>query len=224
MPQKPAVLFYDQHLLLLDKPSGMPTQPTKLSSFGTAIAWVEAFLRAQGADSSFVSPAHRLDTPTSGLLCLGLSKETAGALQTQFTTHQAQRIYLALVEGIIPWEERELEHRIEVDKSHSLAKVVQAPHGKEARSAARVLQRGANKTCLILAPRTGLTHQLRVQLQDLGHPILGDSRYGSGGAGRIALHAFGLSLRHPKTKQTLQLEAAPGADFWSLWETPVHNS
>jgi RluA family pseudouridine synthase len=217
MPPKPAVIFYDQHLLILDKPSGMPSQSTKISSFGTAIAWVEAFLQKQGQQRSFVSPAHRLDTPTSGLLCLGLSQQTAGALQTQFTTHLAQRTYLAIVEGIISWEERELLHRIEVDKSHSLARVVAAPQGREAKSVARVLQRGANKTCLILAPKTGLTHQLRVQLQDLGHPIIGDSRYGSGGAGRIALHAFGLSLQHPKTKQPLQLEAPPGEDFWALW-------
>jgi 23S rRNA pseudouridine1911/1915/1917 synthase len=217
MPAKTAVIFYDQHLLVLDKPSGMPSQATKISTLGTASAWVEGFLQREGAKSTFVSPAHRLDTPTSGLLCLGLSQQTAGALQTQFATHQAQRTYLAIVEGVLSWEEGELQHWIEVDKSRSLAKVVTAPRGKEAKSLARVLQRGVKKTCVILAPKTGLTHQLRVQLQSIGHPILGDSRYGSGGAGRIALHAFGLSLLHPKTGGLLQFEVPPGEDFWSLW-------
>jgi 23S rRNA-/tRNA-specific pseudouridylate synthase len=195
----------------------MPSQATKISSFGTAISWVESFLQKQGIKNSFVSPAHRLDTPTSGLLCIGLSSQTAGALQSQFSNHQAQRTYLAIVEGNIPWEERELKHRIEVDKSHSMAKVVAAPNGKEAISSARVLQKNNHKTCVVLAPKTGLTHQLRVQLQNIGHPILGDSRYGSGGAGRIALHAFGLSLQHPKTKQMMQFEAPPGDDFWNFW-------
>lgn len=195
----------------------MPSQPTKIGEANTVVSWVESLLRSQPSKEKFVSPAHRLDTPTSGLLCVCIEKKSAAALQTQFTQHQAKRIYLALVHGEIVWEESSLVHRIEVDKSRSLARVVSGNAGKEAKSFARVLQRKPQKSCVILAPETGLTHQLRVQLQAIGHPILGDSRYGKGGAGRIALHAFGLSLRHPTTKQEMFFEAPPGEDFWALW-------
>lgn len=248
--ETPRVIFLDEHLLVIDKPSGMPSEPTKLSAFGTATAWAEQFLRQQKRDTSFIAAAHRLDTPTSGLLCIGLSKNTAGALQTQFSAHSAQRMYLAIVDGLISWETKQLTHRIELDKSRSFSSVVAAPKGKEAKSMARVLQRSEQRSCVLLQPQTGLTHQLRVQLQAEGHPIIGDSRYGSaavmaderlsgarrtarprtvhssspehyqrygGGAGRIALHALSLSLRHPKTGKDLWLEAPPPESFWSLW-------
>jgi 23S rRNA pseudouridine1911/1915/1917 synthase len=216
----PEVIFIDEHLLILHKPSGMPSESTKLSAFGTATAWVEAFLKQQSKNArptSFIAAAHRLDTPTSGLLCIGLSKAFAGKLQTQFTEHTAKRTYIAIVEGCISWEEKRLVHQIEVDKSRSKSSVVKAPRGREARSAARVLQRTERKTCVMLQPETGLTHQLRVQLQAEGHPIVGDSRYGSSGAGRIALHAYALSMRHPKSAQPLYAEAPPPESFWALW-------
>jgi RluA family pseudouridine synthase len=217
MPEAPEVVFLDEHLLILHKPAGMPSEPTKLSAFGCATAWVENLLKQQKRPTSFISAAHRLDTPTSGLLCIGLSKKTAGALQTQFTEHSAQRTYLAIVAGIIPWEEKLLTHHIEVDKSRSIASVVAAPRGRAAKSLARVLQRSETRTCVLLQPATGLTHQLRVQLQASGHPIIGDSRYGGGGAGRIALHALSLSLKHPATKAALWAESPPKEDFWALW-------
>jgi RluA family pseudouridine synthase len=212
-PPPASILYLDAAFAIVNKPPGMPSQPTRSQERGTAIALVRDRLKQNQRKHDFVAAAHRLDAPTSGLLCIAVERGAARNLQEQFTKHTAGRIYLAIVEGEPSWDEQHLIDQLELDRASSWAKVV-PEGGREARTQARVLCRQNGKSLLILAPETGLTHQLRVQLAHRGHPISGDARYGKGGQGRLALHAYALSLRHPTTKQTLHVEAAPSPDFW----------
>jgi 23S rRNA pseudouridine1911/1915/1917 synthase len=213
----PRVIYSDGALVVFDKPAGMPAQPTRTTDRGTAMEYVSGYLARRGARPDFLAPAHRLDAPTSGLLCLALTRQAASALQGQFSRHEPKRLYLAVVAGAVGFEEAALSHRLELDRGRSFARVVEGGRGREARTLLRRLEAKGDRSLLIASPETGLTHQIRVQLAAAGHPILGDSRYGRGGAARLALHAFALALRHPLSGKPLALEAPPGADFWALW-------
>lgn len=214
----PHLLYLDTSFAVLDKPPGMPSQPTRSLETNTAIAFVRNRLKQDKRKHDFVAAAHRLDSPTSGLLCLAVERGAARNLQEQFSRHHTRRLYLAIVLGEVAWEEKHLVHRLALDRATSIARVAGTEEeGREARSQARVLGSKNGRSLLLLAPETGLTHQLRVQLAAEGHPIAGDSRYGKGGQGRLALHAYALSLVHPTTKQELHFEAAPDAEFWEVW-------
>jgi 23S rRNA pseudouridine1911/1915/1917 synthase len=207
------IVYLDQDLCLLSKPVGLPSQPTR-SDPKSALSVTTKYLQHQKIASTFLAPAHRLDASTSGILCLCRSPKTAPHIQKQLSEHHAARIYLAIIDGEPPWEERSLRHFLSLDPSRSWGTVVGPTQGREARSEACVLARHNQKSLVALAPQTGLTHQLRLQLAAEGFPILGDARYGHGGRSRLFLHAWYLALRHPSKPMTLHIELSPSDSFW----------
>src|SRR5262245_19633555 len=153
---------------------------------------------------------HRLDAGTSGLLVVACDDETHEALSAMFKRHDADRRYLALVRGAVPNE------RFEVDAplGRSGARVrVDATAGRTAATAFEMRERFERATLLEAEPRTGRTHQIRVHLSAVGHPILGDRRYGGGGEdaralglARPFLHARRIAFDHPVTGERIDLE------------------
>ncbi|KMW72063.1 23S rRNA pseudouridylate synthase [Photorhabdus luminescens subsp. luminescens] len=206
------ILYEDDHILVLNKPSGTAVHGGSGLSFGV----IEG-LRVLRPEAKFLELAHRLDRDTSGILLIAKKRSTLRALHEQLRLKQMQKDYLALVRG--QWQ------------SH--CKVVQAPllknilqsgerivkvssEGKLSETRFKVEERFTNATLVKASPVTGRTHQIRVHAQYAGHPIAFDDRYGDKvfdsqlsdtGLNRLFLHASALKFTHPSTGEILRLEA-----------------
>lgn len=205
------------------KPAGMVVHPAPGHSTGTL---VHALLGRGGAWSSAGGEArpgivHRLDRGTSGLI---LAARTDGAhreLARQLASRALSRTYLAIVRGRPPAGAGVLEGPIGRDPKHRLRMAVVAG-GRFARTRYRLLEQRGRYSLLRLDLDTGRTHQIRVHLAALGHPVAGDVDYGGGRPGepeRPMLHAWRLRLVHPATREPLEFEAPTPADFDAFWES-----
>ncbi len=202
----------DEHLVVVRKPAGLPTHPTENRRGGTVVNRLLGMGIPLAPRGRPLRPGivHRLDAGTSGLLVVACDDDTYEALAGVFERHEAGRRYLALVRGSVP------NDRFEVDAPLGRAGArirVDATGGRAASTAFEIRQRFDRATLLEAEPRTGRTHQIRVHLSSIGHPILGDRRYGGGGddarelgLDRPFLHAWRLAFGHPVTGERIDLE------------------
>ena len=194
------------------KPAGMVTHPTENRRTGTLVNR----LLGMGVPLSTVGGplrrgiVHRLDAGTSGLMLVASDDPTHAALQELLRRHEVERRYLALVRGTTQHEAFTVDAPLD---RRGPRVVVHNETGRAAETAFEVRERLARSTLLEAAPRTGRTHQIRVHLRAVGHPILGDGRYGGGGDDARALglrrpflHSWRLRLRHPVTAEILEVE------------------
>ena len=158
---------------------------------------------------------HRLDKDTSGLLLVAKDNITHTKLAKQFQRHTIKKRYIALVEGSIEFDEGVINTPIGRDEKHRDKKAVKFDDSaKESKTFYRVIKRKNGVTLVALFPETGRTHQLRVHLAYLGHPILGDDKYGTkSNFPRMALHAQGIGFQHPSTKKFLEFSLKPPKEF-----------
>lgn len=166
-----AVIASSNDWIAIDKPAGMPTQPPRDRKVRSA----EELLRIQYGEIYLV---HRLDTPTSGVVLFARTRAAAARLSELFARGAMQKIYLALADGAIGSEQK-IESPIE---------------GREATTIVRPLRQLGGKTLVEAEILTGRTHQIRIHLASIGHPVEGDRRYGGSNAPRLMLHAW--KLRH----------------------------
>ena len=216
------VLHLDDQLLALDKPPGIPAQATETDVAAGLDASVRALLVARGEKAPFVGLVHRLDLDTSGVTLFGRTAAAVQSLTEQFREGSVQKTYAALLSGHPAWEEKRVDAPIAADAAHPGQYAVSS-HGRPARTVFRVVSRlGSPGTPLAatrveVRPETGRTHQIRVHARSLGHPLLGDRRYGGPQAltapqgtrldlPRVALHAVEIRFRHP-AGQVMMLRA-----------------
>jgi 23S rRNA pseudouridine1911/1915/1917 synthase len=215
-PEGPPVpiRFQDEHMLVISKPAGVVTHPTRSRKAGTLVNR----LLGMGLDLSSVGGplrpgiVHRLDAGTSGLMIVAKTDDAHQALADAFRRHEILRAYLALVRGEVEPD----RFTVEAPLGRRAARVVvDRTGGKGALTHFEVADRLTRCTLLKASPSTGRTHQIRVHLAAVGHPILGDRAYGGGGddATRLGLtrpflHSWRLSLRHPITGDRIELEDA----------------
>lgn len=203
------VIYEDRHLLVIDKPSGIVVHPAPGNWRGTLVHGLLHRYSDWGEFNSVRRPGivHRLDAPTSGLLVVARDQWTLDRLQQQFKERQVKKIYLALTEGVIRHPSGVISLPIGRSSSDRLRMAVDAA-GKPASTEFKVLWRTENNTFIQCRIPTGRTHQIRVHLAHIGRPILGDALYGSASAGkdipgRLFLHSWKLSFRHPVTEETV---------------------
>lgn len=214
LPEGPpvAVRYRDEHLAVLCKPAGLPTHPTASRRTGTLVNRLigMGLPLADTGDPLRPGIVHRLDVGTSGLMLVACDRATARELSAMFRLHQLDRRYLALVRGVV-------EHdgfAVDAPLGRAGARIrVHRATGRAAETRFEVLERFARSTLLEAAPRTGRTHQIRVHLSAIGHPILGDRRYGGGGdeakalgLSRPFLHSHRLAFDHPLTGERIEVQ------------------
>lgn len=204
------VRFEDDAVLAVAKPSGLATHGGR-DSLGAIVA---ARLDRGGALSFRPAPAHRLDRATSGVVLFGKTPAAQRALVEAFKSRTVEKHYVAIVAGAPEPPAGVLRHRLErVGDAPDGPKVRVAADGLDAETAYRVLATAPGASLVALEPRTGRTHQLRVQLAAIDHPILGDRRYGGPPAPRLALHARRVVVAHPAAGDRLAVDAPIPADF-----------
>ncbi len=211
-PEGVPVRYDDEHLLVVAKPAGVVTHPTASRRTGTL---VNRLLGMGVPLSSVAGPdrrgiVHRLDAGTSGLLLVAKDDETHRRLVRLLAARRVLREYAALVRGRAEHDEFSVEAPL---GRRGARVVVRRPGGAEAETSFIVIERLPAATLLSARPRTGRTHQIRVHLASIGHPVLGDRAYGGGGddARRLGLrrpflHAARLSFEHPATGRPVDVE------------------
>ena len=189
------ILHEDAHIVVVDKPEGLLSVPGKGPELADCLL---SRLQAIFPDTLLV---HRLDRDTSGVMIFALTRHAQRHLGLQFEKRQVRKSYVARVWGQLSPREGEVDLPLIVDWPNRPRQKVCHETGKPALTRWRVLRQDADTTRVRLSPQTGRSHQLRVHMQALGHPILGDPFYAEGPARafpRLMLHAEELRLKHPE--------------------------
>ena len=217
------IIHEDECLIVIHKPSGMLVHPATGIYTGTlvnALLYHCEQLSEYHEDPMRPGIVHRLDQETSGVIIAAKDAQTHAALSKQFQTHTIEKEYVALVEGSVEFDEGEIDAPIGRDPIHREKKMVSFDEkAKESFTRYKVVKRNAKASYVVLFPRTGRTHQLRVHMKYLRHPILGDEKYGKRQTfPRLALHARQIQFTHPQTKERLTCTAPVPAEFEQYFE------
>ncbi|MBS1160892.1 MAG: RluA family pseudouridine synthase [Proteobacteria bacterium] len=201
-------LFVDDTLLVVNKPAGLLSVPGRGADKADCLA---SRIQARFADALIV---HRLDMSTSGLLLLARGEEMHRQLSRLFRERLIDKRYLAIVDGRLDMAEGEVELPLICDWPNRPRQKVDFELGKRSLTKFRrqAFDPASNVTRVELEPITGRSHQLRVHMAELGHPILGDDLYGGaaeGKAARLLLHAMDLAFVHPLSGEALSFHCAP---------------
>lgn len=227
-PAREWILYSDDALLAVNKPAGLPALP---DGYHPDAPHVKRVLEP-GFGRLWI--VHRLDRQTSGVMLLARSPQAHRALNDQFQSHQAIKVYHALVIGTPAWEEMVVDLPLHPDGDRRHRTVVDRAHGKPAVTRLRPIEHFACFSLVEAIPQTGRTHQLRAHLSAVGFPIVGDSLYGGGmqfvnsshsmvknksatdlggRLERLGLHACKLAIEHPIDRSKMVFEAPYPSDF-----------
>jgi len=205
------VLFADNHLLALYKPAGLLIQGDRtgdMTLIDLARQWVKVEYRKPGR--VYLGMVHRIDRPAAGVVLFCRTSKAAGRISQQIRAGQTQKRYLVIVEGKLRPSSGRLVNYIE--RQGASGRIVDRGGGKSSQASLcfRVLETRAHASLVEVDLETGRHHQIRLQFSHLGHPVLGDLRYGASGplaARQIALFAAGLTVTHPTQGQPLTFSA-----------------
>lgn len=213
------VFYEDEKLFVINKPCGMVVHPARGNYSGTLVNALLHHSVELSSVNTDIRPGivHRLDKETSGLILVAKDNITHTKLAKQFQRHTIEKQYVALVEKEVEFD----EGIIDVSLGRSLRNfdkraVRYDDKSREAVTRYKVIKRYKGVTLVDLFPKTGRTHQLRVHMKYLGHPILGDDKYGDkNNFPRLALHAQSIGFKHPRTKDYVKFSSAIPKEFLS---------
>ena len=212
------ILFEDDDLLVLNKPAGLVMHPGAGHQQHTLVNALLAHCANLSGIGGRERPGivHRLDKETSGCLVVAKNDSTHRDLSKQFAARTMQKIYLALVAGIPRVKNGIIDAAIARHPVHRQRMSIARRQGRSAKTEYRVVRSGRGVSLLECTLHSGRTHQIRVHLHHIGHPILGDKLYGGKHAKdfpRQMLHAWKLAFRHPRTEEMMSFEGPLPADF-----------
>ncbi|WJG25253.1 23S rRNA pseudouridine(955/2504/2580) synthase RluC [Vibrio furnissii] len=203
------ILYEDDHMLVLNKPSGTAVHGGSGLKFGA----IEA-LRALRPQARFLELVHRIDRDTSGILLIAKKRSALRQLQSQFREKTVQKYYFALVMGEWKSQCKAVNAPLLKNEVNSIVRV--NPNGKPSETRFKILEKFADATLVQASPITGRTHQIRVHTQYVGHPIAWDDRYGDRrfdaytaqfGIDRLFLHAANIQFTHPASGEKMEINA-----------------
>lgn len=212
MKDKIKILYEDKYLLIVNKPNNLLTIATSKEKENTMYHKVLLYLRKKNQKVFIV---HRLDKDTSGLIIFAKTEKIKRYLQDNFS--EITRKYMAIVEGI-PAKKRDTIKSYLAETKTNLVYITNDKSGKLAITNYKVILEKNNYSLLDIEIKTGRKNQIRVQLNSIGHPILGDKKYGNSKqkASRLYLHAYYLEFVHPITKELLKIELDVPKEFINL--------
>ncbi|MFH1854059.1 MAG: RluA family pseudouridine synthase [Candidatus Omnitrophota bacterium] len=226
------IIYEDDDILIVNKPAGMVVHPACGNYSGTlvnALLDYPGFLtkfnepRATNDEQRIMRPGivHRLDKDTSGVIVIAKNGIALRKLSKQLKNRTVIKKYIAIVRGIIDLDEGVIKAQLAKDKKNRIKMRVDEEEGKEAVTYYRVVKRDKNKnfTVLEVTPKTGRTHQIRIHLSHIGHPVLGDTLYNGpviNGLSRQALHAKSIAFIHPTKNKPIEFSAKLPPDIQRL--------
>jgi 23S rRNA pseudouridine1911/1915/1917 synthase len=213
-----SVLFEDNDLIVINKPAGISVHPGAGRKRGTLVNALLSHCKNLSGIGGKERPGivHRLDKETSGCLAVAMNDFAHLELSRQFAARTVEKIYLVLVAGKLRRGSGTIVAAIARHRVHRKKMTIAREGGREARTDFKVVRSGGDASLLECRLHSGRTHQIRVHLQHLGHPILGDIVYGGRKAGKFPrqmLHAWKLAFDHPRTKQRMHFDAPLPEDF-----------
>ena len=212
------ILFEDRDIIVAEKPAGILSVSSDAGDRSSFADQIKGYLRRKYKTASYLKPVHRLDAETSGVMVFAKSK-AGEAIEEQFKRHSIERRYVAIVEGAVVKESGQIKASLEKGEfgGGKKVRIAAGSEGVEAVTEYMVKEIYADATLLDVRVRTGRTHQIRVHLSEIGHPIVGDKLYGGKRPfPRQALHAYKLSFRHPVTGKKMKFESKLPDDLAGL--------
>lgn len=207
------ILYEDSEIVVVDKPAGLVVHP---GAGQTATTLVEGLLVDRqlpiGDDPVRPGIVHRLDKETSGLIVVAKTRASLDSLKAQFAARTINKVYIAQATGIIREAEGLIDAPIGRDPARPRRMAIR-PQGRRAKTEFYVLKREEGSTLLRVHPHTGRTHQIRVHLRYIDHPIIGDPIYGKQEGSRLMLHAWRIAFTHPKSGIIVRFEAPIPPEF-----------
>ncbi len=212
------LIYEDTQLLVINKPHGLVVTPTEGEARDgvkekTALGLMNAYVKLSDPKNA-VHIVHRIDKETSGILLFSLDKDLARQLQNDWNDIVTERLYYAVVEGVLEEKSQEIVQYLKQD-ANNMVYASKSQYGDRAVTAYTVLKKNGAYSLLDVAITTGRKNQIRVCMRDLGHSIVGDKKYGgkSSAIKRMGLHAYKLSLSHPETGEKLSFECKIPKEF-----------
>lgn len=217
------IIYEDNHLLVVEKPPNMLSQEDQTGDLDIlTILKQDLKIRYKKPGNVYLALIHRLDRPVGGVMVFAKTSKAAGRLNTQFRERSLGKTYLTAVHGILPDISGNLVHYLSKNRRTNMVTCSERPikGGKEGRLSYQVLAVQDNISLLEIQLHTGRSHQIRTQLATIGHPIVGDHRYGRREKGvSIALWAHKLEFTHPTSKEELTFERLPENRYpWNLFD------
>lgn len=213
------ILYEDEDILVINKPADMPTHPS-LNHYENTLANAAAFYFANKDETFCFRCINRLDRDTTGLTILAKHMVSCSMLQEDMLKREIKREYLAIVDGVVKEDEGIIEAPIGRKEGSTIERMVDYEKGERAVTHYKVIERKQKLSLVSLRLETGRTHQIRVHMASIGHPLIGDFLYNPSDKQmeRQALHAWHLSFRHPITKEEMCFEAPIPDDMMLFWE------
>lgn len=213
------IVYEDDHLLVINKPEGMVVHPAPGNYSGTMVNALLAHCNKLSSTGGETKPGivHRIDKGTSGLLVVAKTDEAHRKLSKQFKNKTARRTYVALVRGVMELDNGIIELPIGRSSQDRKKMAIKFEEGREAVTRYHVLERFKDTTLVELTLGTGRTHQIRVHMSHIGHPVMGDAQYGyKGDYPRPALHAKTIGFVHPATKEYVEFSSKLPKDMQEM--------
>jgi len=210
------IVFEDEYMIVINKAAGIPTHPSRNYYMGTLANGLMYHLMEEGRNVT-IRPVNRLDRNTSGLILFAKSSHVQHLISLEGSKYNATKEYLAIAQGRVEADSGTIDAPIAREKEHSIRHVVREDGGR-AITHYRVIERYEDYSLLSIILETGRTHQIRVHMAHLGHPLIGDELYG-GGEGKInrhALHAYKIKMLHPILHSKLSFTAEIPEDMTRL--------
>ena len=212
--EKLTVLYEDNQIVVVIKPQNVPTMPDE-SKDEDLLSMVKAYIKEKynKPGEAFIGLVHRLDRPTGGIMVFARNSKAAKRLSESFASHTVEKTYFAVAQGAVKVKNQHLLNYLKKDEKENIVKIVpMAEKGaKKAELVYNVLEMGKDESLLEVKILTGRSHQIRVQLANIGHPLVGDVKYGKekGLTSKLGLWAGKLSFAHPVTKEKMVFMACP---------------
>ncbi len=213
------VIYEDEDIVVVNKPADMPIHPS-LNNYENTLGNAAAYYFMQQGRPFVFRCINRLDRDTTGLTVLAKHMVSCSILQNDMLQRKISREYLAIVEGVFENSEGTIDAPIGRKEGSTIERMIDYENGERAVTHYKVLEQKENVAMLALILETGRTHQIRVHMASVGHPLIGDFLYNPQNKGmpRQALHAWKLSFMHPISKEVLKLEAPVPEDMKAFWD------